>query len=218
MTAPKSSGRWVRTAPVRRPPFEPPETASFGRIRVLLRDEPLGRGDEVVEDVLLLLEHPGLVPGVAVLAAAAQVRQGVDAARLEPGEEGGAEARRLADVEAAVAVEERRVACRRASGPSCGRGTSGPSCRPSTGTKTCFTSTVDGSTGTFGRSQSTFFAGEVDAVDAGGLVEGGVGQEGLGPVLRGRETAEPIPGSGSSPRDLAGVPERVEPTAPAASA
>ena len=31
------------------------------------------------------LEHPGLVPGLAVLAAAAQVRHGVDASLLEPG-------------------------------------------------------------------------------------------------------------------------------------
>ena len=37
-------------------------------------DEVLGDGDEVVEDVLLLLEHAGLVPRLAVLGAAAHVR------------------------------------------------------------------------------------------------------------------------------------------------
>ena len=60
-------------------------------------DEVLGRGDEVVEDVLLLEEHPGLVPLLAVLAAAAQVRDRVDAAALEPREERRAEARASRD-------------------------------------------------------------------------------------------------------------------------
>ena len=49
----------------------------------LLGDQVLGRGDEVVEDVLLVAEHAGLVPGLAVLAAAAQVGHRVDAAALE---------------------------------------------------------------------------------------------------------------------------------------
>ena len=40
--------------------------------------------DEVVEDVLLLLEMPGLVPRLAVLGAAAHVRGHPDAAQLEP--------------------------------------------------------------------------------------------------------------------------------------
>ena len=35
--------------------------------------EMLGDGDEVVEHVLLLLEHAGVVPRLAVLAAAAHV-------------------------------------------------------------------------------------------------------------------------------------------------
>ena len=53
--------------------------ASFVGPRVLVGDQPLGRGDEVVEDVLLLELRAGLVPGLAVLAAAADVGQGVDA-------------------------------------------------------------------------------------------------------------------------------------------
>ena len=44
-----------------------------GRARVAVGDEPLGGGDEVVEHVLLVGLHPGLVPVLAVLAAAAQV-------------------------------------------------------------------------------------------------------------------------------------------------
>ena len=47
-------------------------------------DQVLGDGDEVVEDVLLLLEHAGLVPRLAVLGAAAHVGRHPDAAALEP--------------------------------------------------------------------------------------------------------------------------------------
>ncbi len=49
-------------------------------------DQPLGRGDEVVEDVLLLQLRARLVPRLAVLAAAAEVGHRVDAAQLHPGE------------------------------------------------------------------------------------------------------------------------------------
>ena len=59
-----------------------PDHHSLGR-GDLRRDEPLGRGDEVVEDVLLVAQHAGLVPGLAQLAAAAQRRQGEDAAVLD---------------------------------------------------------------------------------------------------------------------------------------
>ncbi len=55
-------------------------------------DEPLGRGVEVVEDVLLVAEHAVAVPLLALLAAAAQVGDRVDAAGLDPGEDGGREA------------------------------------------------------------------------------------------------------------------------------
>ncbi len=72
-------------------------------------DQVLRRGDEVVEHVLLVLQHPRPVPLLAVLAAASQVGLGVDAAQLEPDQTAGREARRHADVEAAVAVEVGRV-------------------------------------------------------------------------------------------------------------
>ena len=44
----------------------------------------LGRGDHVVEDVLLLVQHAGAVPVFAELGAAAQVGDGEDAAVLHP--------------------------------------------------------------------------------------------------------------------------------------
>ena len=52
--------------------------------RVPGRHQVLGAGDEVVEHVLLLRRLPGVVPGLAELAAAAQVGVGEDAAVVEP--------------------------------------------------------------------------------------------------------------------------------------
>ena len=52
--------------------------------RVAALDQPLRRGQEVVEDVLLLLQHARLVPGLAVLAAAAEVGQRVHPALFQP--------------------------------------------------------------------------------------------------------------------------------------
>ena len=77
--------------------------------RVALGDQPFGGGDEVVEDVLLVLLGAGEVPVAAVLPAAAQVRDRQHAAHLEPGEAGRGEAGGQGDVETAVAVEQRRV-------------------------------------------------------------------------------------------------------------
>src|SRR5947209_8296916 len=81
---------------------------AFGR-RVLVRDEPLGCGDEVVKDVLLAKLRPGLVPLLAVLAAAPHVRRRIDETLFEKRETRRTEVRRRRDVEAAVAVEHRRV-------------------------------------------------------------------------------------------------------------
>ncbi len=72
---------------------------------VFFADQVLGRGDEVVEHVLLLFAHAGLVPALAVLAAAPQVGHGVDAAAFQPEHHRGAERRGHAGVEAAVGVQ-----------------------------------------------------------------------------------------------------------------
>ena len=63
-------------------------------------------GDEIVEHVLLPELRAGLVPVLAVFAAAAQVGHGVDAAHLEPRLDGRAERGRRRDIEAAVAVQQ----------------------------------------------------------------------------------------------------------------
>ena len=79
------------------------------RVGVLLVDQVLGAGNEVVEDVLLLGEVAGPVPILAELAAAAEVGDGVDAALLQPDLANHIEARHLAAAVAAVAVENRWV-------------------------------------------------------------------------------------------------------------
>src|SRR5207253_3271751 len=67
-------------------------------------DQRLGGGVEVVEYVLLAVEHTGPEPVLALLVAAAQSGDRVDAARRHPGQD----VRRVrggeADVEAAVPV------------------------------------------------------------------------------------------------------------------
>ena len=78
------------------------------RIRDAVFDEPLGGGEEVVEDLLLVPEHPGAVPLLPVLSAAAKRRYGIDAAGLRPDRGLGPEGRGEAHIETAVAVEQRR--------------------------------------------------------------------------------------------------------------
>ena len=112
-----SSGRCVIAAPTSRPPFEPPRIARLLRRACSLSlDQVLGRGDEVVEHVLLARaacrrrcqSSPYSPPprrfGDRVDAAALEPR--THATTRTPGV--------MLDVEAAVAVEERRVRCRRA--------------------------------------------------------------------------------------------------------
>ena len=82
-------------------------------------DQMLGHGDEVVEDVLLLLEHARLVPRLAVFGAAAHAGGHPDAAALEPRRHVLPVRRQHADREPAVAVEHRRVAAVERQRPSC---------------------------------------------------------------------------------------------------
>ena len=81
---------------------------SVAATRVAFGDQPLRRGDEVLEDPRLAGEHAGAVPRLAELAAAAQDGQRVDAAGLDPRRRERAERRPLAGIEAAVAEEQRR--------------------------------------------------------------------------------------------------------------
>src|SRR5262249_25751087 len=79
------------------------------RPRVAVADQVLGGGAEVVEHVLLLVEHARLVPLLTVLAAAAETGRRVDAATLEPRDRLAREVRRRRGAEAAVAEQVDRV-------------------------------------------------------------------------------------------------------------
>src|SRR3569833_1588315 len=55
-----------------------------GTACISLFDQILSCGNEIIEDVLLVGERAGLVPGLAILAAAAQVGLCIHSAHLEP--------------------------------------------------------------------------------------------------------------------------------------
>jgi len=73
-----------------------------------LLDQVLSRADEVVEHILLAQFRTGLVPVTTILAAAAEVGDRVDAAGFHPRQVRHREVRRQRDVEAAVAIQQRR--------------------------------------------------------------------------------------------------------------
>ena len=106
MTARHRSGRWVTAAPTSRPPLDPPRMASRSAAGPALGHQPVGGGVEVVEDLLLVGQHAGPVPVLAVLAAAPDAGDGVHAARLAERDQPGGEAGGGGDGEAAVAGEE----------------------------------------------------------------------------------------------------------------
>ena len=77
--------------------------------RVFVVDQVLGRRDEVVEYVLLVGEHAGPVPFLAVFAATSKVHHGIDSALFHQQHAQRREAGRQADVESAVAVQVSRI-------------------------------------------------------------------------------------------------------------
>ena len=84
-------------------------TAADGQLvrrGVFFGHEILGRRDEVVEDVLLVFEHAGLVPRLAVLRTAAQVGLAIDAALLDEEDRRRGEPGGEVDLETAVGIEQ----------------------------------------------------------------------------------------------------------------
>ena len=77
---------------------------------ILLGDEEFGRRDEIVEDLLLAVEHTSLVPPLAVFRTAAQVDVHHHAALLHEEDVLGLERRGDIDLETAVAVEVTGIA------------------------------------------------------------------------------------------------------------
>ena len=91
----------VGTSGDQEPAVAPSLRDELARGGPLLVDEELGARLEVVKDVLLVADGAGVAPGGAVLAAAAQVGDGDDAA-VAQGEDGAGdgEGRLEGDVEA----------------------------------------------------------------------------------------------------------------------
>ena len=106
--APNSSGCWVMRRADEQPAIRAAADGDALRPGPAGRRQPPEAGGEIVEDVLLVREPAGVVPRLAVLPSAAQRGDREQAAALHPGEPLGLEHRPDRDVEAAVAVEERR--------------------------------------------------------------------------------------------------------------
>jgi len=94
----------------RRAHEQPPVAAAADgqvlRTGVAVGDQPLACRNEIVEHVLLVLEHARPVPILAELAAAAQCGERKDAALLDPRDGARVETRHLGRVEAAVACQQ----------------------------------------------------------------------------------------------------------------
>ncbi len=72
MTARNSSGRWVSAAPTSSPPFERPEIASRAALVTFFAISYSAAAMKSSKTFCLCPSMPGLVPGLAVLAPAAQ--------------------------------------------------------------------------------------------------------------------------------------------------
>jgi hypothetical protein len=94
-------------APTSNPPLLPFDCQQVGAC-IALANQVLRRGEEVVEHVLLPVQHPGAVPRLTVLAAAAQVGQREDPAVVEQRKVPRVVGWRAGDVESAVAAQQDR--------------------------------------------------------------------------------------------------------------
>src|SRR6266478_2080360 len=106
--APNKSGRSLSTAPTSRPVAAAGNRQCCLR-RIFLGDQPVGGGDEVIEDLLLVQLCSRQVPLLAVLTAAAKIGDRIHSAHLHPDQPAHREPRRDADLEPAVPEEIRRI-------------------------------------------------------------------------------------------------------------
>src|SRR5215472_1628502 len=79
-------------------------------IGIFLADQKFRRGDEVVKDVLLLIEHAGPVPVFTKLRPAAQICHRKHPVVLKPDVAVSQKIWSQANIEAAIAGQKRRVA------------------------------------------------------------------------------------------------------------
>ena len=74
-----------------------------------LLDEPFGRGDEVVEDVLLAELRAGLMPLLAIFAAATNIGNRKHSAHFHPRHSTDTECRRDGNIESSITVKQNRI-------------------------------------------------------------------------------------------------------------
>src|SRR5690349_21705303 len=106
-TARNRSGRCVVTEPTSSPPLLPPRMASFSRDVYLLLINHSAGGNKVVKNILLFVQHAGVVPFLSEFSATAKVRHCVEAALLYPPSDERVKTGREADVKPAVAIQNR---------------------------------------------------------------------------------------------------------------
>ena len=87
-------GALIQTDTHQEPAIAAPVNHQMVSIRILGVFEILCGRNEVIEDVLLFLLHAGLVPVLAILATATQIRHRVGASQLQPDGGGSGEPRR----------------------------------------------------------------------------------------------------------------------------
>src|SRR5579859_3914922 len=83
--------------------------SEFGRAGIMALDQMLGRGDEIIEDVLLASQVACFVPMLAELATTAQIGHYIHSARIEPNAPSRIEARSHVDAVAAITIQQRGI-------------------------------------------------------------------------------------------------------------
>jgi hypothetical protein len=106
MIAPKASGAMLATAPISMPPAEPPWATMRSCGGEVLAVEIARRGDEIGKRVGLLAALAFLIPGKALLLAAANMGDGVDEAAVNQRKAIGVEAGGDGNPVGPVAVEQ----------------------------------------------------------------------------------------------------------------
>ena len=78
-------------------------------VRVFCGYQVFGRGDEVIENVLFLVQHAGTVPVLAKFRTSPKIGNSKNSAVLQPDKPAPLEIRREAEVEPPIRGQQRRV-------------------------------------------------------------------------------------------------------------
>ncbi len=124
-----ASGAWLATAPMSRPPADPPRATSRSGEVHPTENRCAAQATKSVNVFFFAISLPSLVPAAAHLAAAAHVRHGEDEATVQKGQSGDREPWVHARLVRAVSIQDGRGWCRRAACRPGRPGRSAPACR-----------------------------------------------------------------------------------------